>query len=150
MSLKYLKFTYVDAVTGVSVATEPSMNDHRFPDVAGIEFVWARTSNYPTPVPEFFGTCPVDSVTEVEGVLGVFDQQDWDQMRRDEETTVKKSQDTLSLTGKRSVPLTSKGEAGDKQGTMAFDSTNMYYCTANYDGVADIWVKQAWSTTGAW
>jgi len=35
-------------------------------------------------VPEFFGTCPDDSPTQVEGVLGVFLQADWEQMRADE------------------------------------------------------------------
>lgn len=150
MSLQYLKFTYVDAETGVSVFTESAINDTKFPDVVGLEFVWARESAYPTPTPEFFGTCPFDSATEVEGVLGVFDQASWEQMRKDEVHVVRMAQDALSLTGKRSVPASSKGEFGDLQGTMAFDNTTMYYCTANYDGVADIWVKQLWGTTGTW
>ena len=150
MSLQYLKFTYVDAVTGVSVATEPAMNGTKFPDVEGIEFVWARESAYPTPTPEFFGTCPQNSVTQIEGVLGVFDQRNWEQMRIDEIQIVRMSRDALSLTGRRSVPVSSKGAIGDQQGTMAFDNTSMYYCTANYNGIDNIWVKQAWGTTGNW
>ena len=82
--MKYLKFTYVDAVTCISVATEPALNGLKFPPIVGLEFVWARESRYPTPVPEFFGTCPDDSPTQVEGVLGVFLQADWEQMRADE------------------------------------------------------------------
>jgi len=82
--MKYLKFTYVDAVTGISIAAEPAMNGPKFPAVPGLEFVWARESRYPTPVPEFFGTCPDDSPTQVDGVLGVFLQSDWEQMQRDE------------------------------------------------------------------
>jgi len=150
MSLQYLKFTYVDAVTGVSVATEPAMNGTKFPDVAGIEFVWARESAYPTPMPELFGTCPLDSVTQIEGVLGVFDQAVWKQMRVDEAHVVKMSQDSLTLTGRRSVPASSKGSVGDQPGMLAFDTKTLYYCTANHDGVTDIWVKQAWQTTGSW
>ena len=82
--MKYLKFTYVDAVTGISIAAEPAMNGPKFPAVPGLEFVWARESHYPTPVPEFFGTCPDDSPTQVDGVLGLFLQTDWEQMRADE------------------------------------------------------------------
>lgn len=82
--MKHLKFTYVDAVTGISIASEPAMNGPKFPAVPGLEFAWARTSAYPTPVPEFFGTCPDDSPTQVDGVLGVFLQTDWEQMQRDE------------------------------------------------------------------
>ena len=82
--MQYLKFTYVDAVTGISIASEPAANGPVFPPVAGLEFAWARESHYPTDVPEFFGTCPEDADTQVDGVLGVYVQQDWEQMREDE------------------------------------------------------------------
>ena len=82
--MKYIKFTYVDAITGISVASEPATNGPVFPPVAGLEFAWARESRYPTDVPEFFGTCPDESDTQIEGVLGVYSQQDWETMRDDE------------------------------------------------------------------
>ena len=82
--MQYLKFTYVDAVTGASIASEPAANGPVFPPVAGLEFVWARESRYPTDVPEFFGTCPEDADTQVDGVLGVYLQADWETMREDE------------------------------------------------------------------
>lgn len=82
--MKHIKFTYVDAVTGMPVSAEPAMNGTKFPDVPGLEFAWARESAYPTPAPEFFGTCPDDSSTQVDGVLGVFVESDWEQMRLDE------------------------------------------------------------------
>ena len=82
--MKYLKFTYVDAVTGISIASEPAQNGPVFPPVAGLEFAWARESRYPTDVPEFFGTCPDESDTKIDGVLGVYVQQDWETMRADE------------------------------------------------------------------
>ena len=82
--MQYIKFTYVDAVTGISIASEPATNGPVFPPVAGLEFVWARESHYPTNVPEFFGTCPDDSNVQVDGVLGVYLQADWEQMREDE------------------------------------------------------------------
>ena len=82
--MQYLKFTYVDAATGISVAKQPAANGPVFPPVAGLEFAWARTSRYPTDVPEFFGTCPDDAATQVDGVLGVYSQADWETMRDDE------------------------------------------------------------------
>ena len=82
--MKYLKFTYVDAVTGISIASEPAANGPVFPPVDGLEFVWARESAYPTDVPEFFGTCPDDADTQIDGVLGVYVQADWETMRDDE------------------------------------------------------------------
>ena len=82
--MQYLKFTYVDAVTGISIASEPAANGPVFPPVDGLEFVWARESAYPTDVPEFFGTCPDDADTQVDGVLGVYVQADWETMREDE------------------------------------------------------------------
>ena len=82
--MKHIKFTYVDAVTGTSIASEPAANGPVFPPVTGLEFVWARESRYPTDVPEFFGTCPDGANTQVDGVLGVYLQADWETMRDDE------------------------------------------------------------------
>ena len=82
--MQYIKFTYVDSVTGISIASEPAQNGPVFPSVAGLEFVWARETQYPTDVPEFFGTCPEDADTQVDGVLGVYLQADWETMREDE------------------------------------------------------------------
>lgn len=82
--MKYLKFTYVDAETGISIAVHPAENGPVFPPVVGLEFAWARESRYPTEVPEFFGTCPDESDTQIDGVLGVYGQQDWETMRADE------------------------------------------------------------------
>ena len=82
--MKYLKFTYIDSITGVSVAAEPALNGTKFPAVPGLAFVWARESAYPTPVPEFFGTCPDASPTQVDGVLGLFVEADFNSMYTDE------------------------------------------------------------------
>ena len=82
--MKYLKFTYVDAITNISVAKAHAANGPKFPAVEGLEFVWARESAYPTEVPDFFGTCPDESNTQVDGVLGEFIESDWLQMQADE------------------------------------------------------------------
>jgi hypothetical protein len=47
------------------------------------------------------------------------------------------------------VPISSLGSVGDQAGDVAWDgSTYFYYCTANYDGSADIWIRiVGWETT---
>lgn len=82
--MQYIKFTYVDSVTGVSIAKQPAANGPVFPAVKGLEYAWARESQYPTEAPEFFGTCPDDADTQIDGVLGVYLQEDWETMREDE------------------------------------------------------------------
>lgn len=82
--MQHIKFTYVDSITGTSVAKQPATNGPVFPAVTGLEYAWARESRYPTDVPEFFGICPDDTDTQVDGVLGVYVQQDWETMRDDE------------------------------------------------------------------
>lgn len=82
--MKYLHYTYVDAVTGISVDDEPAVNGPKPPDVDGLIFEWARESRYPTEKPDFFGTCPDDSFVSVPGVRQVLSQTDYEQMWRDE------------------------------------------------------------------
>ena len=85
--MRYIKFTYVDAVTGTPVTDAPSANGSVFPPIEGLEFVWARESRYPTAVPEFFGTCPDDADIAVPGVLGELSPDDWDSALTDEVST---------------------------------------------------------------
>lgn len=44
-----------------------------------------------------------------------------------------------------SVPSTSIGALGDLLGDYAFDSSYMYYCTADYDGTTNVWKRVGWS-----
>lgn len=75
--MKHIKFTYVDAVTGASVAKAPAKNGPVFPSIAGLQFVRARESQYPTPAPQFYGTCDDEADTSVEGVLSVMAPEAW-------------------------------------------------------------------------
>jgi hypothetical protein len=43
------------------------------------------------------------------------------------------------------APNTSIGDSTDVEGRIAFDSTYFYYCTANYNGIDNIWKRVAWS-----
>jgi hypothetical protein len=95
--MRYIKYTYVDSVTGISIAEAPALNGPAFPAVAGLEFAWARESQYPTAVPEFFGTCPPDSDIAVPGVLGEYVEADWLTMRDDEMRARSKVPQTVTM-----------------------------------------------------
>lgn len=43
------------------------------------------------------------------------------------------------------APASSIGATGDVQGMVAFTSSYIYYCSANYDGSTNIWKRLAWS-----
>ena len=43
------------------------------------------------------------------------------------------------------VPSSSIGAEGDVAGQVSFDGTYMYYCTAPYDSITNIWKRVAWS-----
>lgn len=82
--MKYLKFTYVDAVTGVPVSEAPATNGPKFPDVEGLQFAFALESCYPTNTPTFFGMCPDESITMVPGVIDVLTEADFLRAQKDE------------------------------------------------------------------
>ena len=48
--------------------------------------------------------------------------------------------DTLTVRRKR-VITSSKGEKGDKQGDIVVNENYIYYCTKNYTGKSNIWVR---------
>lgn len=70
MSMKHVKFTYVDAQTNICVNKAPARNGPKFPELKGLQFVFAAERNYPTDVPEFFGICDDDADLEIDGCFG--------------------------------------------------------------------------------
>lgn len=67
--MRYLKYTYVDAVTGISATDAPAANGPVSPSVAGLEFGFALESEYPVSTPTMFGTFPGGTPIDVPGVL---------------------------------------------------------------------------------
>jgi len=80
--MKYLKYTYVNKVTGISLFRVPSTEETEEPKVVGLEYSWVCESKFPTLVPEVFGTCPDDSNTNVDGVLEVMTKEAWDSAKQ--------------------------------------------------------------------
>lgn len=68
--MKFIKYTYVDAQTNVCVNKAPAKNGPKFPEIKGLQFVFAAERKYPTDVPEFFGTCDDDADLGIDGCFG--------------------------------------------------------------------------------
>ena len=67
--MKNIKFTYVDSITEISVAKEPSKHGPQFPKIKGLQYSFARESLYPTQVPQFIGTCDDDADLTIDGFM---------------------------------------------------------------------------------
>lgn len=65
----YIKYTYVDAVTGISVETAPAKNGPVSPNIVDLEFQFAEESAFPTEVPIMYGTTHFPS--KVPGVIAI-------------------------------------------------------------------------------
>lgn len=44
-------------------------------------------------------------------------------------------------------PISPTGATGDQTGMIAWDSTYLYFCTADYDGSSTIWQRLAFDAT---
>lgn len=74
--MKHITYTQVDAVTGVPGHVEPMRNGPADPAVAGLAFLFALESQYPTSKPIFYGTCNDAADLRVPGVLHVITAED--------------------------------------------------------------------------
>jgi len=63
--------TYIDKITGISVQIAPAINGPVLPSIKGLSVLWARTSAYPTEVPEFVCTVDDDANIAIAGVISV-------------------------------------------------------------------------------
>lgn len=57
--------------------------------------------------------------------------------------------DTLISGAFKTTPTAQIGSSGDTEGDIAQDANYLYVCTADYDGVSNIWKRIAWDT-GSW
>lgn len=74
--MKHITYTHVDAVTGVPGYVDPMRNGPAEPAVAGLAFLFALESQYPTSKPIFYGSCDDDADLRASGVLHVITAED--------------------------------------------------------------------------
>ncbi|GEM_PF-1412035 len=82
--MRYLNFTYVDAVTGRPVSETAARNGPKMPAVAGLQFGFALESLYPAAVPSLYGTCEDGASLDVPGVLGELTLEQYEAARETE------------------------------------------------------------------
>lgn len=75
--MKHLKFTYVDAVTGVPATEADLRNGGVMPAVSGLIYGFALESEYPKVAPTFFGMAPDSADLAVPGVLAEVSEADY-------------------------------------------------------------------------
>lgn len=75
--MNYVKYTYVDSVTGIPVNHEPAINGPTMPNITGLQFDFALESEYPVNTSIMYGTC-AGIIGDVLGVLEVLTRADFD------------------------------------------------------------------------
>jgi hypothetical protein len=73
--MKYIKFTFIDKITGISALKEKSFNELELPNIEGLTVEWTDTNTNSIPI--LYGTCPQSSTTNVEGFLEELTEQMW-------------------------------------------------------------------------
>jgi hypothetical protein len=73
--MKYIKFTFIDKITGISALKEQSFNELTLPDIEGLTVDWKDTNTNSIPI--LYGTCPESSNTAVEGFLAELTEDIW-------------------------------------------------------------------------
>ena len=75
-----LKFTYVDALTGLSMIDAPCANGPVLPAMPGIAIDFANESEWPCDAPFFYGRCDAADPS-AHGVIDVLTQEEFDAAR---------------------------------------------------------------------
>lgn len=107
----FIKYTYVDASTGIPVTTEPAKTGPVDPKLKDLVFSFALESQYPTDKPTFFGTCADGIPADTPGILAVLTSDEF-QKARDQEMSVRLSK----AKAKRYADLTQKRKDVEKKG----------------------------------
>lgn len=63
--------THVDNITNLSVTQQPAKNGPKLPEFADLKVLWAKTSKYPTEIPEFICEIANDQDINISGVLAI-------------------------------------------------------------------------------
>lgn len=80
--MKYIKFTYVDAKTGIPGDQEPMKNGPAFPPISDLVFKFALESEYPTKNPTFIGA--TSGPTNIPGILAELTEEEYTQTKDSE------------------------------------------------------------------
>lgn len=128
-------FTYTPPDLSTYLTSANSIDDMTDTDAKVSDIIGAKSVSNLSDVN--FGSVVLDASNGENSILA------WDQTA---EAFVPETLQDLDIVTSVTAPTASIGASGDRAGTVAFDSSYMYYCTADYDGVANIWKRVAWSS----
>lgn len=80
----HICITHIDAVTKIPCNIAPMAHGPAFPDVKGLQLVWANETEWPTDYPLFYGTCDIDADTSLDGVVKVLSEEEYLRLRSTE------------------------------------------------------------------
>ena len=81
----YICLTKINANTGDIPKAGEKIKVTNLPDVKGFNLVWENSSQYPIPaggLPKYYGTCDDDADININGVLEVLTQEEYDELYR--------------------------------------------------------------------
>lgn len=102
----FIKYTNVDAVTGISSHSAPMVNGPAMPNLPGLKFDFALESQWPTTTPEYYGWCDDNVPANSQGILEVLTKPDYDAAKDNEmklRVSVAKKLVFANLAAKRSA-----------------------------------------------
>ena len=80
----FIKYTYVDSKTGISVTVEPAKNGPTNPAIPELAYGFGLESQFPTDQPIFYGSCKDGISANIPGLLSVVTEPEYTKARDDE------------------------------------------------------------------
>lgn len=80
----YICITHVDALTGIPCTIEPMARGPAFPNVKGLNIIFANESQWPTYTPLFFGICDDDADISIPGIIKVLSESEYELAKANE------------------------------------------------------------------
>ena len=80
----FIKYTYVDSITGIPVTKEIARNGPKPPALPDLVYGFALESEYPTEKPTYFGTCRDGTPGTTPGILAILTEAEYNKARENE------------------------------------------------------------------
>ncbi len=86
----HIVVTEVDAVTKIPCTVEPQRTGPSMPAIKGLKIIWQDKSTWPVSTdstgkylraPKYYGTCDADADLNIDGVLEVLTETEWNERR---------------------------------------------------------------------
>lgn len=136
--MKYLSITQIDATTKKLCTEEPMRTGPDYPQIKNCNIVWCNKSTWPIPTtpegaytrpPLFFGTCDDDADISIPGVVSLYTEEEYQQLKTAEHQARKPfpswigDEETMTWTPPVPLPEDGKQYYWDEQNTTWVSQT---------------------------